>query len=67
VARIISREVDDQDLTQKAVAAMINVSQSLVSLLLRGISAFTLEELDALCTNLGLDIGEVVVEANATR
>jgi transcriptional regulator with XRE-family HTH domain len=67
VARIISAEVEDQGLTQKSVAAMLGVSQSMVSLMLRGLSSFTLEEVDELCHELGLDPGEVVTEATARR
>ena len=66
VARLLREEIEDQGLSQTAVAAMIGRSQSLVSTLMDGSTGATLEELHALCRALGLGVIEVMADAIAT-
>lgn len=65
MAAIFSRE--RKDISQTALARRIGVSQSQMSDYLRGERPMTLEEIDAICDALGLDILVVIEEADRTR
>jgi transcriptional regulator with XRE-family HTH domain len=67
VAALLAREVGDQGLTQTKLAGMSGISQPMISLFLRGLAEIDLDELDVLCSALGLDVVDVVARADEAR
>lgn len=63
VADILSARVRELVISQKAIAEGSGISQSQVSKLLRGVRVINVDQLDALCSVLGLSIVDVVRQA----
>ena len=64
--RIASRlrgRFSEGGVTQIELAAATGISQSQLSKLLRGVRVFDVDQLDAVCQALGLEMGEVVAQA----
>lgn len=61
-AALRARAAEGQ-VTQTQIAQVTGISQSQVSKLLRGRRVLDIDELDAICHVLGLDIGEVLTIA----
>ena len=59
----LSREAAEQGISGRRLAAMLDVSQPQMAAYLRGAVALNVEELQAICNALGLDLVEVVTEA----
>lgn len=60
VAAILKAAFEESKMTQTALGAVIEQSQSQMSKYLAGDRPLNLDEFDALCTTLGLDPVEVV-------
>jgi transcriptional regulator with XRE-family HTH domain len=60
LARVLRAAFEESNLTQTALGEMIGVSQSQVSKYLLAKRAMNIDELDLMCTVLGLDIVAVV-------
>ena len=60
LARVLRAAFEESNLTQTSLGEMIGVSQSQVSKYLLGKKALNIDELDAICTILGLDIAAVI-------
>lgn len=71
VASVLQSEVKarkgTEKLTQRALADAVHVSQSQMSKYLRGERSLNIDELDAICTRLGLSIVDVVSRADELR
>jgi transcriptional regulator with XRE-family HTH domain len=67
VAALLAREVEDQGLSQTKLAGLSGISQPMISLFLRGLAAIDLDELDTICSALGLDVADVVSRADEAR
>ena len=65
ISALLDSERETQGLTQTALGAISGISQSQVSKLLRAERVFTVDDLDRLCTALGLDIVDVVRAASS--
>jgi transcriptional regulator with XRE-family HTH domain len=63
LARVLHAAFEDSNLTQTSLGEMIGVSQSQVSKYLLAKRAMNIDELDLICTVLGLDIVAVVEAA----
>lgn len=65
---LLLREIERRGLTQAAVGRGAGISETQTSRVLRGIKPVTLDEFDALCNVLGLDIVKVLgAAANSVR
>ena len=63
VAAILKRSFHQTDVTQETLGAAVGVSQSQMSKYLRGERVLDIDQLDAFCFALGLNIVDVVREA----
>ncbi|MBN8883577.1 DNA-binding Xre family transcriptional regulator [Salana multivorans] len=63
VAAVLRARVARVQATQTELAAVSGVSQSQLSKILRGTRAIDLDVLDRLCWTLGLDVADVLAEA----
>ena len=63
IAAILRAQVAKFQLTQVDVAANSGISQSQLSKVLRGTRVLDVDQLDALCQTLGLEIADVVADA----
>jgi len=67
IAEILNREFRNSEfVSQSQLSAVVGISQSQLSKLLRGDRMLYVEQLYALCTALHLDIGAVFRQAQAT-
>lgn len=60
VAAILNRAFKQTSVSQKQLGAVVGISQSQMSKLLRGERVLNVDQLEDLCFALGLDIGDVV-------
>lgn len=67
IAEILDAAWVDSGLTQSAVGKASGISQSQVSKYLRGVRVPDVDELDAICSALGLSVAAVVADAVARR
>lgn len=67
VAAILTEAWEASGMKQAELGARAGISQSQVSKYLRGERVLTVDELDALCSTLGLKIATVIRVANARR
>ena len=65
VSALIRARMARLGITQSQLADAVNLSQSQLSKQLRGIRQLNIDELDAICRALGLDITDVFNEAQA--
>lgn len=54
-------------MTQKELESRTGISQGKISVGMRGIEPFTLDQLDAICEALGIDAASVIHEAQKER
>lgn len=66
VAALLSEALRSRGVPQSAVAAAADMSASQLSRTLSGQKVFTLDQLDAVCTALGVDVTAVISEADST-
>lgn len=67
IAAILAAEVSEQGLSQRELGLMVGISQGQISKYLRGERALLVDELDLFCHELGLDVGDVVHDADVAR
>lgn len=67
VALLLAREREDQGMTQAELARRMGIAQSTVSKYLDQRLLMNVSQLDAMCRAMGLNVGEVVVEADRMR
>lgn len=67
VGAILAGRASERGLTQGQLGTAAGVSQSQVSKLFRGERALTLDQYDALCEALDLDIVGILIEAEEGR
>ncbi len=60
---ILSQEAEEQGLSGRTLAAMVHMSQPQMAGHLRGDVVLNVEELQAVCSALGLDLVDVVHDA----
>lgn len=64
VGRILSNEISSRALSQARVAETAEISAAQLSRALAGKKVFTLDQLDAVCTAVGVDLIEVIAAAD---
>lgn len=67
VARVLSRAFSDSLMTQKELERRTGISQGKISVGMRGIEPFTIDQLDVISDALGIDPEWIVHEARAKR
>ncbi|MCU1418717.1 MAG: helix-turn-helix protein [Schumannella sp.] len=67
MAAIIRDEFDQTSMSQRALAPLVGVSPSQLGRLLRGEVVIDLQQLDAICRELGLSVREIVDAADFAR
>lgn len=67
IARILAGAADELFVTQTELARRSGVSQSQISKLFSGERAMKVDQLEAICTALGLSAAAVVAEAETPR
>ena len=67
VAKLLEAAADELAVSDTTLAGLVGISQSQMSIYLRGERSLTLDILDRICSALGLSIVAVVEEANRAR
>ena len=63
VAALLREAVARREMTQARVAEKAGISTSQVSKYLRGVRPITIDELDRLCSSIGINFERLIVEA----